>query len=286
MRSPSGSGRWRPLTPTSASRCPFRWPVSGRTGSTIVGTAVFPTMGDVLGLGKGAALTVGGLRAPAAARPARPAAGHPPGAVPAARRQRAGLGSTSSPAREARLGPFITEGPATPADMVNFGRVQDLPLLLGAALSLLALLTIAHLLLTSVRRRRRDFAVLRTLGFTRRPGTRRGELAGQCPDRRRALPAASRPGSSAAGLAWRVFAHQLGIPPTVVVPLADAGRAGAGRARARRGHRGRARGVRGPGPARPDPAQRMTHGTCGPPRPRVCLPPPAGRMPAHWRAAA
>ena len=48
-----------------------------------------------------------------------------------------------------------------PTDLVNFGRVQDLPLLLGVALSLLALLTIVHLLLTSVRRRRRDFAVLR-----------------------------------------------------------------------------------------------------------------------------
>jgi ABC-type lipoprotein release transport system permease subunit len=31
----------------------------------------------------------------------------------------------------------------------------------------LALATIAHLLITSVRRRRRDLAVLRTIGFTR-----------------------------------------------------------------------------------------------------------------------
>ena len=30
-------------------------------------------------------------------------------------------------AREARLGPFVVQGPATPTDLVNFGRVQDLP---------------------------------------------------------------------------------------------------------------------------------------------------------------
>ena len=131
-----------------------------------MGTAVFPTMGDVLGLGKGPRSPWAGLRAllpPGLPAPPldtlfvrlRPSAA----SGPAELSQLAG--------REARLGPFITQGPATPTDLVNFGRVQDLPLLLGTALSLLALLTIAHLLLTSVRRRRRDFAVLRTLGFTR-----------------------------------------------------------------------------------------------------------------------
>ena len=64
-------------------------------------------------------------------------------------------------------GPFSVSGPAIPTDLVNFGRVQDLPLLLGVALGLLALGTIVHLLLTAVRRRRRDFAVLRVVGLTR-----------------------------------------------------------------------------------------------------------------------
>ena len=74
----------------------------------------------------------------------------------------------------ARLGPFVVQGPAAPTDLVNFGRVQDMPLLLGISLSALALLTIAHLLLTiahllvtSVRRCRGDLAVLRVIGFTR-----------------------------------------------------------------------------------------------------------------------
>jgi hypothetical protein len=55
-----------------------------------------------------------------------------------------------------------------PADVVNFGRVQSLPLLLGMALSLLALVTIrapaAHLGPAAAP----DFAVLRSIGLTRR----------------------------------------------------------------------------------------------------------------------
>ena len=125
-------------------------------------------------------------------------------------------------AREARLGPFLTVGPTTPADVVNFGRAQDLPLLLGGVLSLLALLTIAHLLLTSVRRRRRDFAVLRTLGFTRRQvrgavSWQAGALTGV------ALGIGIPAGILCGRLAWRVFTDQLGIPPAPVVPLATLG---------------------------------------------------------------
>src|SRR4029077_2243886 len=77
----------------------------------------------------------------------------------------AGLNAFS--ARAGRLGSFEVAGPTTPIDVVNFGRVQQLPLLLGIALSLLALLTLVHLLLTSVRRRRRDCAVRRALVFPR-----------------------------------------------------------------------------------------------------------------------
>ena len=121
-------------------------------------------------------------------------------------------------AREARLGPYVVQGPATPTDLVNFGRVQDLPLLLGVALSLLALLTIIHLLLTSVRRRRRDFAVLRSLGFTRRQVRnavrwQAGTLTGA------ALCLGIPAGVLCGRIAWRIFADQLGILPVAVVPL-------------------------------------------------------------------
>jgi ABC-type lipoprotein release transport system permease subunit len=182
----------------------------------IVGTAVFPTISDVLSLGQGATLTVAGLR-----RLLPPGLAAPPLDTLLVR-FRAGAGGPSElnafAARAARLGPFAVQGPATPTGLVNFGRVQDLPFLLGVALSLLALLTIIHLLLTSVRRRRRDFAVLRSLGLTRRQvrsavGWQAGTLttAALC----LGVPA----GILCGRVAWQVFAHQLGILPVVVLPV-------------------------------------------------------------------
>jgi putative ABC transport system permease protein len=184
----------------------------------IVGTAVFPSLDDTLSLGRGAALTLAGTQSLLP-----PGLSLPPLDTlfvrfrPSAATGQAQLDSFA--AREARLGPFLTVGPATPADVVNFGRVQRLPLLLGGALSLLALLTIAHLLLTSVRRRRRDFAVLRTLGFTR--WQVRGAVSWQAGALTGAALGIGIPAGILCGrLAWRVFADELGIVPVAVVPLA------------------------------------------------------------------
>src|SRR5205814_8248011 len=58
--------------------------------------------------------------------------------------------------------------PDKPADLLNFGQVQHLPLVLGSLLGGLAIATIAHLLTTSIRRRRRDLAILKSLGFESR----------------------------------------------------------------------------------------------------------------------
>jgi FtsX-like permease family len=54
-----------------------------------------------------------------------------------------------------------------PSDIENYTGVRDTPLILGAVLALLAVGTLAHVLLTGVRRRRRDLAVLKTLGLLR-----------------------------------------------------------------------------------------------------------------------
>jgi ABC-type antimicrobial peptide transport system permease subunit len=120
--------------------------------------------------------------------------------------------------RVTRAGPFSVSGPATPTDLVNFGRVQDLPFLLGVALSLLALATIAHLLLTAVRRRRRDFAILRVIGLTR--GQVRATVGWQAATLTATALAIGIPAGVLMGRgAWRVFAHQLGIQPVVAIPL-------------------------------------------------------------------
>jgi ABC-type lipoprotein release transport system permease subunit len=183
----------------------------------IVGTAVFPAISDSLSLGRGATLTMAGLR-----RLLPPSLGAPPLDTLLVRfRPGAGgpAGVNALAARAARLGPFTVQGPTVPTDVVNFGRVQSLPLLLGMALSLLALVTVMHLLLTSVRRRRRDFAVLRSIGFTRRQV--RAAISWQaCTLTGVALALGIPAGLVCGRLAWRLFAGQLGILPVVVLPAA------------------------------------------------------------------
>ena len=182
----------------------------------IVGTAVFPALGDTTELGTGAELTAGGLLGLAP-----PGLQFPPftGLVV---RFRPGISAqqqiSALAVRVDRLGPFAVTGPTTPADLVNFGQVQDLPLLLGLSLGVLALLTIAHLLLTSLRRRRRDLAVLRAIGFT--PRQVRAAVAWQAAILAAVALIIGIPAGIVCGrLAWRIFAGQLGIPPVLDIPF-------------------------------------------------------------------
>jgi hypothetical protein len=64
-----------------------------------------------------------------------------------------------------------------PTAVADLQRIQDLPVALGAFFGLLACATVAHALVTTVRRRRQDLAVLRAIGFTRRQT--RGAIAWQ-----------------------------------------------------------------------------------------------------------
>ncbi len=60
-------------------------------------------------------------------------------------------------------------GPATlPSAVVSLGQLRVLPFALAVFFALLAIATVAHALVTTVRRRRHDLAVLRSIGFTRR----------------------------------------------------------------------------------------------------------------------
>jgi len=181
----------------------------------VVGTAIFPTLSDVLGLGSGAMLTVGGLHHLLPRRVPAP----PLNSLLVRFRPQVGVqaGVAALAGRLTRAGPISVSGPATPNDLVNFGRVQDLPFLLGMALSLLALATIVHLLLTAVRRRRRDFAILRVIGLTR--GQVRATVGWQAATLAAAALAIGVPAGVLLGrAAWRVFAGQLGILPVVAVP--------------------------------------------------------------------
>lgn len=182
---------------------------------TVVGTTVFPTISDELDLGTGAALTPGGLSY------LLPASGQIVPADTVFVRFRAGVGLRAArrglATRLARRGQFAMDGPATPTDLLNFGQVQDLPQLLAAGLGAVALLTIGHLLITSVRRRQRDLAILRVLGFT--SWQVRGTLGGQAVTLAGLALLTGIPAGIFCGrLGWLIFADQLGITPVVAVP--------------------------------------------------------------------
>ena len=87
---------------------------------------------------------------------------------------------------------------------------------------LVALLTIAHLLITSVRRRHRDLSVLRVLGFTR--GQVRSAVAWQAAAQVAVALVVGVPAGIACGrLAWTIFTDQLGTVPVTDVPLSYLG---------------------------------------------------------------
>jgi ABC-type lipoprotein release transport system permease subunit len=113
---------------------------------------------------------------------------------------------------------FFTQPPTTPTDLVNFGRIQNLPLILASGLAVLALITVAHLLATSIRRRRRDLAILKTLGFTH--GDVGRAVAWQATTLAVVTLAVGVPLGIAAGrTAWRLFTGHLGVVPEVTTPV-------------------------------------------------------------------
>jgi hypothetical protein len=106
-----------------------------------------------------------------------------------------------------------------PADIRDYAGVRDTPLVLGALLVVLAVGTLAHVLLTGVRRRRRDLAVLKTLGLSRGQVLRlvawqAGAFGGV------ALLAGLPLGVLAGRQAWAAFAGAAGIAPAPDIPMA------------------------------------------------------------------
>jgi hypothetical protein len=65
-------------------------------------------------------------------------------------------------------GEYYSADAELPAAVVSLGDLRSLPLALGVFFALLASATVAHALVTTVRRRRHDLAVMRSIGLTRR----------------------------------------------------------------------------------------------------------------------
>jgi hypothetical protein len=112
---------------------------------------------------------------------------------------------------------YVVEEPARPADLVNFGQVQNLPLLLAGLVAVLAAATLAHTLVTSIRRRRRDLAILKMLGFV--PRQVRWAVAWQATTFVSAALVIGLPIGIIVGRAvWSLFARQIGVPPEPAIP--------------------------------------------------------------------
>jgi ABC-type lipoprotein release transport system permease subunit len=112
---------------------------------------------------------------------------------------------------------YQTIFPQRPTDLINFGQVQNLPLLLAGLVAVLAAATLAHTLVTSIRRRRRDLAILKMLGFV--PAQVRWAVAWQATTFVAAALLVGLPVGIAVGrVIWSAFASQLGTLAEPVTP--------------------------------------------------------------------
>ena len=103
-----------------------------------------------------------------------------------------------------------------PPEIRNLQGVSGLPVALALLLTLLAIGTVAHTLVTSVRRRRRELAILKTIGFVTRQV--RATVAWQATAIAGASLAVGLPLGIAAGRsAWSLFATQVAIEPVPVI---------------------------------------------------------------------
>jgi ABC-type antimicrobial peptide transport system permease subunit len=105
-----------------------------------------------------------------------------------------------------------------PADIKDYASVRDTPLVLAAVLIVFAVGTLAHVLLTGVRRRRRDLALLKTLGFARSQVL--GVVAWEATAFAAVALLVGLPlGVLAGRWAWAYFANAAGAPAAASVPL-------------------------------------------------------------------
>jgi putative ABC transport system permease protein len=214
-------------------------PVIRHDTLTITGTAALPALGDTLGihpsLSTGAILPVSAV-SKAALDEAGPESG--PNAILVRLRpgvsQAAGLRSLQqitdeynkivhSPQNVAHAGPSALELVANvlpvqrPAEIVNYKSMGTMPAILAAGVAAGTVAALGLALVTSVRRRRRDLALLKTLGFTRR------QLATTVAWQSTVVAIVGLVIGIPLGIAvgrwlWIVFAHELSTVPEPVVP--------------------------------------------------------------------
>jgi predicted lysophospholipase L1 biosynthesis ABC-type transport system permease subunit len=192
---------------------------------TVVGRAVFPGLGrggfPQTGLGEGVWTTAAALQPP----PDPQAGGEPyfnfwlvRSNPDATRAQRAALEKSINPLCQPDC-PRLEEAIAlqTPAEIATLDRVRWTPIVLAAVLALLAVATVGQTLVTSIRRRRKDLAVLKTLGFLR--GQVSATVAWEATTLAALAALLGLPVGVIIGrLAWRALGDLLGIVPDPATP--------------------------------------------------------------------
>jgi len=150
------------------------------TRMTVAGTTTLPAIGIGHGihpsLGRGALLDAADL--PVAFRDGRPGGTPTMGPNTVLIRFRPGTGQAAAAVRLSALSFRLSRDPATlgvqvlpvqrPAEIVNYRSMGAAPVILSALLAAGAVVALVVTVATAARRRARDFALLRTLGFVRR----------------------------------------------------------------------------------------------------------------------
>jgi putative ABC transport system permease protein len=187
--------------------------LSGRSASfTVVGRGVLAEFAGGARLGEGAAVSFDGLRR----------------LLPDASADLALVRTSDDRAGLALRNEILGAGsgnvyvPTAPSDLSELGRRGGPLSLLAGLLAAAGVATLAYALASSVRRRRRELAILKVLGFVRRQlwatvAWQSSVIAGL------AIAAGLVLGVGAGQFAWRLFADQLGVPPRPAAPLLSMG---------------------------------------------------------------
>jgi hypothetical protein len=183
---------------------------SGPRTLRIVGRAVFPIVSDPAVLADGAAFTGKGL---AAFDLPNDTEGYHQLLV----RFAAGVDRVAAERRMADLAGEDPVHPRLPPEIDKLTQVDRLPFVLAAFLALLAAVAVGHAVVSAVNRRRRDLALLKTLGFVR--GQVAATVACQASTLAVAGLAVGIPLGIVAGRwAWAVVAGGLGVATDAALP--------------------------------------------------------------------
>ena len=188
----------------------------------VVAQTSFPQLGGFVSLGSGALMTTAGLvhaECPPGQQLAR--CGQKVGNV-----RSGGVRVSFAPGARGKAAlqhylavnaPIASE-PLAPTSLVNFGEAVNFPLIFGAMLAVFGAATLAHLLVVSVSRRRREMGLLKVLGFVN------GQIVSTVSWQATTLAGVGVVIGVPLGLVvgrtvWNAFANNLGVIPETVLPL-------------------------------------------------------------------